>query len=116
MGDHGNRRAVGQAHRDSLPHLLRENARRFGARLAFADDRRRATWGELERRATLLSTQGRPPQIALLLRMTSRVGGRSRPIALEQWAAGSREHLRGEAGWFIAGGQPPGSERRVEFS
>ncbi|MDW5325038.1 type I polyketide synthase [Plantactinospora sp. KLBMP9567] len=37
-----------------IPLLLRDNARRYGDRTAYADDRRAVTWGQLERRTARL--------------------------------------------------------------
>ncbi|MGX7672413.1 AMP-binding protein [Plantactinospora sp. DSM 117369] len=37
-----------------IPLLLRDNARRYGDRTAYADDRRAVTWGELKRRTARL--------------------------------------------------------------
>ncbi|GAA2697881.1 type I polyketide synthase [Actinoplanes palleronii] len=54
----------------SIPQLLQENARRYGDRLAFADDRRRVTWGELEKRTARLAAglgAGRGDRVAFVL-------------------------------------------------
>src|SRR5690348_2705356 len=53
-----------------IPQLLQDNARRYGDRLAFADDHRRVTWGALNERTARLAAglgAGRGDRVAFCL-------------------------------------------------
>ncbi|WP_433788684.1 type I polyketide synthase [Actinoplanes sp. CA-252034] len=53
-----------------LPHVLQHNARRYGDRLAFADDHRRVTWAQLADRTARLASglgAGRGDRVAFVL-------------------------------------------------
>ncbi|MFC4068634.1 alpha/beta fold hydrolase [Actinoplanes subglobosus] len=53
-----------------LPHFLKDNALRYGDRLAFADDHRRVTWAELADRTARLASglgAGRGDRVAFVL-------------------------------------------------